>query len=162
MKITEISISYEETCSLPNYSNVRPGLSLAAQIELEDNPEKVRCDLMAQARLFVRGVIDQALIDNGRSPKYYSGQRYKIMVSHQRKFILIVPQQRNDAPKDFYHSSSSDYDLQEIMLDQAEQYADILCNLRDDGYEWKAIMDGDYSILPLPTQDARDEKNEVD
>lgn len=147
MNITEISVSYEETCSLPGYSNVRPGVRVSAQIEPEDDHEHVREFLMDGARDYVHQQIDQALIDNDKAPKYFSGPRYRIVVSNQRKIILVVPHHRHDLPDDFYQSVSSNHDLQEITLDQAERYARDACDHRD-GYKWEVILDGDYSILP--------------
>lgn len=149
MNITEISVSYEETCSLPGYSNVRPGIRLAAQIESDEDAESVRNFLMNEARGFVHDQVDQALMDNGKAPKYkyYSGPRFKVMISHRRKIVLIVPQHCNDCPDDFYNSSSIDYDLHDITLDQAERYAHRACDQRD-GYLWATVTDGNYSELP--------------
>jgi len=154
MNITEISVSYEETCSLPGYNNVRPGLRMTAIVEEGETADMVKNRLMKQVRYFVRDEVDQALMDNGKAPKYYEGQRYKIVHSNQRKIILIVPQNHHDFPDDFYNSSSADYDLREITLDQAERYARLGCEQRGDGYRWEVILDGNYSILPpLPVAD---------
>ena len=50
MKITQVTVSYGETQSLPEYSNVKPHLSLTAEIEPQDDPTQIEFELWAWAR----------------------------------------------------------------------------------------------------------------
>lgn len=145
MKITEISVSYEETCSLPGYNNVRPGVRLTAQVE-DEPANAVAVLLMDQARSAVREEIDFALMCAHKAPKYFDGQRYKIVYSWQRRICLVIPQE-HDAPDDFSVVMAGDCDTSELLLSQAREYAERYATLRSDATCY-TIVDGDYSALP--------------
>jgi hypothetical protein len=90
MKLTEIHVGWEETCSLPGFSNVRPSVRLTAQIEEGDDLEKVREELLARARQAVRDQVDQALVLSNCEPKYSSCRRGDLLMSRDARQILLI------------------------------------------------------------------------
>jgi hypothetical protein len=73
MKINDIHVGYEETCSLPNYSNVRPSIRFSATVEEGEDPEQVRDQLLEKAKTAIRSEINEALKLNNCEPKYFQG-----------------------------------------------------------------------------------------
>jgi hypothetical protein len=45
VKITQITVSYGETQSLPEYSNVKPNVTLTATLDPTDSPEQAEAAL---------------------------------------------------------------------------------------------------------------------
>jgi hypothetical protein len=90
MKITEIHVGFEETCSLPDYSNVRPSVRYSANLEEGDDPDQVRQTLFEKARGIVRQEVDEALVRNGRPPKYYDGKKGDCLINRQMQAILVI------------------------------------------------------------------------
>lgn len=58
MLITSVTVSYQEAKSLPDYCNVKPMLSMTAQIG-EDDPGDVITELTRQVQDYVHGEIDE-------------------------------------------------------------------------------------------------------
>jgi hypothetical protein len=65
MIITQISVSYGETQSLPDYCNVKPGITLTAFVEAGESAEAVEAALWKFAKEAVQTHIDSALEDHG-------------------------------------------------------------------------------------------------
>lgn len=98
MQITEIRVSWTETASLGNYSNVKPSLSLTATLDEGDDPSLVRQELLSECQGYVREMVDQALEADGQPAKYSTAPRYDILASTFRappapaqKIVLLVP-----------------------------------------------------------------------
>lgn len=91
MDITEINVAYEETCSLPGYANVRPGVRLVAKLDKGDDADDARRTLMARARGMVQDEIDRALESCGRSPRYAPGPLYQVAVINREQLVLLSP-----------------------------------------------------------------------
>lgn len=79
MKITQITASYGATQSLPEYSNVKPALTLTAELEPGEDPKTAWLQLWEQARQAVHEQIDLALEANGRAAKYDPVPRFQVM-----------------------------------------------------------------------------------
>jgi hypothetical protein len=149
MFITEVSVSYEETCSLPGYSNVRPGVRYVAVIGPEEDPDAAKAELMDRAKDTVRAEIDAALEANGRRPKYYDGPTFDVLVSRKRKAIIVAPTDA-EAPDDFTRHGFSWNDESEtnrIRLEAAEKFALGYARERE-GWQAYVILEGDFSVLP--------------
>ncbi len=81
MKITQITVSYGRTQSLPEYSNVKPQLTIGAELEEGDEAEAVRAALLAEARAFVEAAIDDALEGAEQAPKFSTEPRFCLWAS---------------------------------------------------------------------------------
>jgi hypothetical protein len=81
MKLTTVSVRYGRTQSLESYSNVRPEITLSAELEDGDDPEAVRATLLVEARAFVEEAVDQALEQGGQAAKFERGPRYRTFVT---------------------------------------------------------------------------------
>ena len=111
MRITQVTVSYGETQSLPQYSNVKPQLSLTAELEPGDDPETAKAALWATAIADVREQIDLALEANGRRAKHDQvSPRYQVMRSGftptRQRLIVIAPNSAELPTRgDFVHAS---------------------------------------------------------
>lgn len=108
MRITQVTVSYGETQSLPEYSNVKPHITLTAEIDPDDNPETITDLLWGVAREEVHAQIDNALESNGRAAKYSAEPRFQVLRTYHDRYgnrgalpppalVVILP---NDAPID--------------------------------------------------------------
>jgi hypothetical protein len=106
MKITQITVSYGETQSLPEYSNVKPAITLTGMLDEGDDAAAVEADLWLQAKLSVREQIDLALEANGKAAKWSEEPRYQVMQtywdqwSHKGEtkppqYVIILPNEIN-------------------------------------------------------------------
>ena len=85
MKLLTITVSYGQTQSLPEYSNVKPSLTLTAQIEEHDDSAAIEAALWDVARLHVHEQIDQALESSGLAAKYdQTSPRYQVLRTRRR------------------------------------------------------------------------------
>lgn len=102
MHITQITVSYGETQSLPEYSNVKPNLSLTAVLDAGDSAEAVEQALWVLAKSAVHEQIDLALEANGKAAKYSPEPRYQVLktaradafdrkAAHPSKLVVILP-----------------------------------------------------------------------
>lgn len=82
MKITQITVSYGATQSLPEYSNVKPQLTLTATVDDGETPEQVEAELWALAKAHVHEQIDQALEASGRAARHSTEPRYQVMKTY--------------------------------------------------------------------------------
>lgn len=79
MKITQITVHYGETQSLPEYSNVKPALTLVASLDEDENPVVAEAALWEHAKQSVHAQIDLALELNGKPAKYDPAPRFQVM-----------------------------------------------------------------------------------
>jgi hypothetical protein len=86
MHITQITVSYGETQSLPEYSNVKPSLTLTATIDTDDDPAVVESQLWQLAKDSVHAQIDNALEANDRAAKYDPAPRYQVMRTYWDRY----------------------------------------------------------------------------
>jgi hypothetical protein len=82
MNITQITVSYGETASLPEYSNVKPAITLTATLDESDLFDTVEAILWAQAKRSVHDQVDLALEANDKPAKYSADPRYQVMSTY--------------------------------------------------------------------------------
>lgn len=138
MKLTQITVSYGQTQSLPEYSNVKPNLTLTAVLDEGDDPAAVEAELWRQAKAAVHEQIDLALESVGRAAKYDPAPRFQVVHTRQRSgynydrdlpelphLVVILPNEiRTD--KRFthpYYSSESEGIRYQHALSIAAKYA---------------------------------------
>lgn len=122
MNITQVTVSWQQTQSLPAYSNIKPGLTLTAQLQDGDNIDEVIVALRDQARSFVETHIDEALERNDVPAKYSEDLRYDVF-AHGRgpdRKVAIVPSGVFDA-KQFWRVHSGHRIGKAISFAQAER-----------------------------------------
>jgi len=106
MKLTQITITYGETQSLPEYSNVKPAITLAATLDQDDDPAEVEALLWQHAKESVHSQVDLALEANGRPAKYSAEPRYQVMQTYWNEwdhrgetkppqYVVILPNEIN-------------------------------------------------------------------
>jgi hypothetical protein len=110
MNITQITVSYGETQSLPEYSNVKPSITLTATLEDGELHEDVEAELWAHAKYQVHAQIDLALEANDRPAKYDPAPRYQVMRTYNDPYgpragalkvpIVVVVLPDDTDPKD--------------------------------------------------------------
>jgi hypothetical protein len=83
MNITQITVSYGETQSLPEYSNVKPNITITAALDEGDNPEVIEEVLWEQAKAAVHEQIDLALEANAKAAKYSTEPRFQVLRTYQ-------------------------------------------------------------------------------
>lgn len=93
MRITEITVSWQETAGLGDYSNVRPGVTLTATLDEGDDPAAWREALLIEARRAVQEQVDQALEAMGKPAKWSAEPRYDVRYCYagKGKIVLLVP-----------------------------------------------------------------------
>lgn len=95
MNITQITVSYGETQSLPEYSNVKPNLTITATLGDGELTEEVETELWKMAKESVHAQIDLALEASGKAAKYSTEPRYRVMRtchdSYSRRGKPVLP-----------------------------------------------------------------------
>lgn len=119
MKLTQITVSYGETQSLPEYSNVKPSLTLTATLDEGDDPARAEAHLWELAKTSVHEQVDAALEANDRAAKYSTEPRYQVMQTYRNHWrskddppalpplVVILPNEAKLDDKRFVHASHS-------------------------------------------------------
>ena len=81
MQIKTITVRYGRTQSLESYSNVRPEITLSAELGDGDDPDAAKAALLYDARAFVEEMIDQALEAEGEHAKFSREPRYQVITT---------------------------------------------------------------------------------
>ena len=81
MQIKTITVRYGRTQSLESYSNVRPEITLSAELAEGEAPDAAKEQLLAEARAFVEEAIDQAIEQDGRAAKFSREPRYRLITT---------------------------------------------------------------------------------
>lgn len=106
MHITQITVSYGETQSLPSYSNVKPNLTLTATLDEGDDPAEAEALLWQHAKESVHAQIDLALEANDQAAKYDPAPRFQVMKTYWNQwdhrgetkppqYVVILPNEIN-------------------------------------------------------------------
>jgi len=170
MQITQITVSYGETQSLPEYSNVKPALTITAVLNDGEDAEAAEAELWTQAKNAVREQIDLALEANGKAAKWSGEPRYQVMQTYWNQwdhrgekeppqYVIILPNNVNP-DRDSYaqrltHASNSIGDARKLRYEHALRIAAEVVQER--GYGLLDCSDGDLSRLeaalpPKPTE----------
>ena len=91
MKMTEIRFTLGYTYNLGDYSNVRPEITLTA--EVDGDASNALVDLYQTALGHCHRVIDDALEAEGRPAHFSEEQRFVAYAAHDEKLYAIVPQE---------------------------------------------------------------------
>lgn len=163
MKITQITVSYGETQSLPEYSNVKPNLTVTAVLDERDNPAAVEAMLWEQAKESVHAQIDAALEANDKAAKYSDEPRYQVMRTYWNQW----DHRGEEKPPQFVVILPNDVSLKGVAYDQKLvhfgpgesrklRYAHALRNAQqvladkdEDSYTLLDCADGDLSRLAV-------------
>lgn len=84
-QLTQVTIHYGLTQSLPDYCNTKPGLTLSATLDLDDDAHEVMRTLYTLARHEVEAQVDEALEAAGRSARYSMEPRYRVVRSYPER-----------------------------------------------------------------------------
>lgn len=160
MKIVQVTVSYGETQSLPEYSNVKPNLTLTAALAEGDDPTEAEQALWVWARDSVHAQIDTALESCGKAAKYSLEPRFKVLTTYRGGFdrrgapeppplVVIVPNASAlDKDNRFTHAGYSE--TQNLRLSHALRVASKYA--ADQGKRLIDCSDGDlsrlYALLP--------------
>jgi hypothetical protein len=160
MQITEITVSYGQTQSLPEYSNVKPMVTLKATVTPDENIEEVRRTLFIVARSMVESEIDDALERHGRPAVYDPAPRYQVQRSAPNPYddrgrkkpplpptIAIVPDGAELPHGDWYGAMYASHSSG-LRLAHAQLVAEREVKRHGDGAAIVDCSDGDLSRLP--------------
>jgi hypothetical protein len=166
LNITQITVSYGETQSLPEYSNVKPNLTITAALDEGDNPEVIEEVLWEQVKAAVHEQIDQALEGSGMAAKYSTEPRFQVQRTYQGytargkidqpKIVVVFPNDvRLDEQLNQRLGSISYRETRKLRYDHAMRIATKYAH--DQEYELLDCSDGDISRLeallpPLPEE----------
>ncbi len=173
MNITQITVSYGETQSLPEYSNVKPSLTLTAVLSENEDAAAVYAALWEEARTAVHAQIDDALERNGKPAKYDPAPRYQVLRTYWNQwdhrgeqkpaqYVIIAP----DALKldRGAYSQRLICDSSKLRLGHAQKVAAELLGDTSEGYTLLDCSNGDLSALEavLPPKPIAPELSEED
>jgi hypothetical protein len=158
MKLKEITVSYGATQSLPEYSNIKPSLTLTAAIEPEDDPTAVEFELWAWARDSVHAQIDLALEASGKAAKYSTEPRYQVLRTYWNQwdhrgeekppqYVIIAPDELK-LDRGAY-SQRLIVDSSKLRYAHAQKVASELLGDKDEGYTLLDCANGDLTPLNL-------------
>lgn len=107
MHVTEVTASWSETCSLGNYSNVRPSLTLKATIGPEEEDAQLAIWALTETcKRHVQEQVDQALEAEGEPAKYSSEPRFDVhTANYTPRMVVIVPAGTERLPHCWLHKS---------------------------------------------------------
>lgn len=145
MKITKVSVHESYTFNLGNYNNIKPAVSIEAELGEGDDVHQVCQELQALAREKVYGEIDHELERDGRPPEFYDGPLYNAVHCKGERLTLIVAEaQRDELPGHWSNLGSLFYGrghrLERVRAMCREQYP---------SKEILDVSDGDFSQVPL-------------
>jgi hypothetical protein len=175
MRITTITVRYGRTKSLYEYSNVRPEVTLVAEIDPGDDLDHVTARLLNQAKAIVEEEVDLALERDGQPALFSTDPRYQIWRVIKRhswrgnftppeELILIVPAEIPMDP----HPSGCNWPLADHKPQRIGPARDTAVRMLRSGSVDKATVrlidcsDGDLSRIPawvfLPIPDTETEE----
>lgn len=152
MNITQITVSYGETQSLPEYSNVKPLLSITAVLDAGEDVALIEAQLWQHAKEAVREQIDLALESNNIPAKYSTEPRYQVLKTRTNsyydrgkielpKLVTIIP---NESKLDDRFVHAGWRDSRKLRYGHAQRLA---AETSEEGYTIVDCADGDVSRL---------------
>lgn len=70
MYISQVTVEWQETASLPGYNNIRPSIGMTAQLDANEDAFLAIGALLAEVKALVQEEIDATLIARGYSPRF--------------------------------------------------------------------------------------------
>ena len=167
MNITQITVSYGETQSLPEYSNTKPSITLTAVLNDGEDAVTIEAELWNQAKAAVREQIDLALEVNNIPAKYSTDPRYQVLKTRTQsyydrgkielpKLVAIIP---NDVKLDDRFVHAGWRDSRKLRYGHAQRLA---AETADEGYRVVDCSDGDLSKLMALLPEEKAEKQADD
>jgi hypothetical protein len=157
MKLLTITVSYGATQSLPEYSNVKPSITLTAQLDPDDDPNEVEQLLWRHAKISVHEEIDRTLELCDRAARYSDEPRYQVLRTYWNEwehrgetkppeYIVIVPNgvslDRKVYDQRLVHTGSGD--SRKLRYHHARRLADAYVQ---DGYTLLDCSSGELTPL---------------
>lgn len=158
MKLTAITITYGETQSLPEYSNVKPAITLSATLDEADDPAEAEALLWQHAKESVHNQIDLALEANGKAAKYSTEPRFQVLRTYWNQwdhrgetkppqYVIIAPDELK-LDRGAY-SQRLIVDSSKLRYAHARKVTSELMGDKDEGYTLLDCADGDFTQLNL-------------
>lgn len=166
MKLVQITVSYGATQSLPEYSNVKPQLTLTATVDDGDDAATVEAELWSLCKAHVHEQIDLALEANDKAAKYSTEPRYQVIRTYrnyqhpkdappEQLFVAILPNEAAlDTADGIRWVSPSFHDTRRLRLNHARAMAAEV--VENDNAILIDCSDGDLSrlaVLPIATDE---------
>jgi hypothetical protein len=92
MQIKSVTVGLSFTESLRDYNNIKPSLTITADVDPGENVDDVIQFLDEIVRDYVESRVDDALEAAGQSPKFYQGPLYKLHFWQQSDALVILPE----------------------------------------------------------------------
>ena len=91
MDITQLTVSFKRTQSLPGYCNVSSGLTVTADLSADEDPLVVEQRLRSELEQSVDDWIDAALEQAGQPARFSAAPRYDLLWWRSAELALIAP-----------------------------------------------------------------------
>jgi len=91
MTITQLTVSFKRTQSLPGYCNVSSGLTVTADVSADEDPLVVEQRLLGELEQSVDDWIDAALEQAGQPARFSTAPRYDLLWWRSTNLALIAP-----------------------------------------------------------------------
>lgn len=91
MTITQLTVSFKRTQSLPGYCNVSSGLTVTAEVPADEDHLVVEQRLHSELEQTINDWIDAALEQAGQPARFSADPRYDLLWWRSAELALIVP-----------------------------------------------------------------------
>jgi len=91
VRIRSVTVGLGLTESMPGYGNVKPSLTLTADLDPSDNASVAVQTLDALVTHHCQDKVDDTLEAEGYSPKFHDGPLYRLAYWKQRDAVFILP-----------------------------------------------------------------------
>lgn len=152
MKVTQITVSYSRTESLQDYCNVKPGITLTADVHEGENLDVVKAELFSFAKATIHAQVDTAREQADLSPKFYKGDLHRVYINHSRQCMVIVGKSA-DLPQRTANWKYDDLWKPLTGWVRPSRAYDLALPQNTGNYPIYDYTDGDFSQLP-PVPDA--------
>lgn len=158
MKLSQITVSYGETQSLPEYSNVKPNITITATLDDGDDEVAIEAALWQHAKQAVHAQIDAALEMNGKPAKHDPAPRFQVVCTYWNQwdhrgeakppqYVIVAPDELK-LDRDAY-AQRLIVDSSGLRPAHAHKVAAELLGDKDEGYALLDCSDGDLTPLNL-------------
>lgn len=89
--ITQLTVSFKRTQSLPGYCNVSSGLTVTADVSADEDPLVVEQRLRSELEQSVDDWIDAALEQAGQPARFSTAPRYDLLWWRSAELPIIAP-----------------------------------------------------------------------
>ena len=147
MQITQITVQLSHVFSLGNYSNVKPGLSLTADLTEDDDLDAVKDELHRRAEEHVQWAIDRTLEAEDKPPHFFDGPTFDVLRFDKEHLVIVIPHNAGDSlPGEW--SAPIYYGMDTVC---AGRRLEVAMEKAGQVGEYRTVVDctdGDFSRLP--------------